>query len=111
MVAELQAAGFDVAPARLEITGDLPHGSGLSSSAALEAALALALLGGDAPPEDLKELAKLCSRVENDWVGAETGLLDQLAALLSRAGHVLRIDFRSLDVAAASRSTSATGSS
>ncbi|HEY6888731.1 MAG TPA: galactokinase family protein, partial [Solirubrobacter sp.] len=60
MVAELRAAGFDVAPAHLEITGDLPQGSGLSSSAALESALALALLGR--APEDLKALAQLCSR-------------------------------------------------
>ena len=44
------------------------------------------------------ELAKLCSRVENDWVGAETGLLDQFASLLSQPGHVLRIDFRTLEV-------------
>lgn len=97
MVAELRAAGFDVAPAHLTITGDVPQGSGLSSSAALEAALALALLGR--LPEDLKALAQLCSRVENEWVGAETGLLDQLASLLSRENHVLRIDFRSLNVA------------
>jgi galactokinase len=96
MVAELRAAGFDVPPAHLEIAGDLPQGSGLSSSAALESALALALLGR--VPEDLKALAQLCSRVENDWVGAETGLLDQLASLMSEAGHVLRIDFRSLEV-------------
>jgi galactokinase len=96
MVAELRAAGFEIAPARLEIRGDLPRGSGLSSSAALEAALALALLNG--PPEDLKALAKVCSKVENEWVGAETGLLDQLASLMSRPGHVLRIDFRTLDV-------------
>ena len=79
MVAELRAAGFEVAPAHLTITGDVPKGSGLSSSAALEAALALALLGG--APDDVVELAKLCSRVENDWVGAETGLLDQLESL------------------------------
>src|SRR6478752_469556 len=45
MVAELRAAGFDVPPAALTITGNVPQGSGLSSSAALEAALALALLG------------------------------------------------------------------
>ena len=102
MVAELQTAGYELHPARLEITGDLPQGSGLSSSAALEAALALALLGltEQSPPEDLRELAKLCSRVENEWVGAETGLLDQFASLLSRPGHALRIDFRSLDVQA-----------
>ncbi len=84
MVAELQAAGYELRPAHLEITGDVPQGSGLSSSAALEAALALALLGlaEQSPPEDLRELAKLCSRVENEWVGAETGLLDQFASLL-----------------------------
>jgi galactokinase len=99
-VAELTAAGHALGPARLEITGDIPRGSGLSSSAALEAALSLALLelAGEQPPADLRELAKLCSRVENDWVGAETGLLDQLASLLSRTGYALRIDFRSLDV-------------
>src|SRR3954469_25622709 len=59
MVAELQAAGYDLRPAELEVTGDVPQGSGLSSSAALEAALGLALLGvaGAAPPEDLRDLA------------------------------------------------------
>jgi galactokinase len=100
MVAEL-GERYELRPARLEITGNVPQGSGLSSSAALEAALGLALLAisGAHPPSDLRELAKLCSRVENDWVGAETGLLDQFASLLSEEGHVLRIDFRSLDVA------------
>ncbi len=94
MVAELTAAGLPVAGARLRIAGDLPRGSGLSSSAALEAALALALLGvAGADEPDRVELARLCSRVENDWVGAETGLLDQLASLCSQDGHALRIDF------------------
>src|SRR3954452_18213029 len=96
MVAELRGAGFDVPPAHLTITGDVPLGSGLSSSAALEAALGLALL--NRRPDDLKALVKLCSKVENDWVGAETGLLDQTASLMSEPGHVLRIDFRSFDV-------------
>ena len=94
-VAELRAAGHDVRPCRLTIEGDLPHGSGLSSSAALEAALCLALVDD---PGDRVELAKLCSRVENEWVGAETGLLDQLAVLCATDGHVLRIDFRSLSL-------------
>jgi galactokinase len=94
-VAELRAAGYEVAPARLTIEGDLPQGSGLSSSAALEAALCLALV----EPRDRVELARLCSRVENDWVGAHTGLLDQLAALCGTDGHALRIDFRTLEIA------------
>jgi galactokinase len=101
MVAELRAAGHALRPARLAIEGDLPRGGGLSSSAALEAALALALLAlAGEEPGDRVALAELCSRVENEWVGAQTGLLDQLASLLGREGSVLRIDFRSLEVTA-----------
>jgi galactokinase len=71
----------------------------LSSSAALEVALCLALLAlSDAPPPAKLELARLCSRVENEWVGARTGLLDQIASLYGECDHALRIDFRSLDV-------------
>jgi galactokinase len=99
-VAELRDAGHPLAPCTLEIEGDLDQGSGLSSSAALEAALCLALLAvaGDEEPADRRELARLCSRVESDWVGAQTGLLDQLASLCGRAGHAVRIDFATLDV-------------
>jgi galactokinase len=96
-VAELRAAGHEIRPARLTIESDLEQGAGLSSSAALETALCLALLGEE--PPDRVELAKLCSRIENDWVGAETGLLDQLASLCSEPGHAVRIDFASLDIA------------
>jgi galactokinase len=101
VVAELSDAGHELTGARLRIAGDLPRGAGLSSSAALEVALALALLGlGGTTEPDRTELAKLCSRVENEWVGARTGLLDQLAALYGQVGHCLRIDFRTLDVEA-----------
>jgi galactokinase len=99
-VAELEAAGIAVHPATLTIEGDLDQGSGLSSSAALEAALSLALLAvsSAAEPADRRELAKLCSRVENDWVGAQTGLLDQLASLCGEPGHAVRIDFATLAI-------------
>jgi galactokinase len=93
-VAELTAAGHALRPCRLTIESDLARGTGLSSSAALETALCLALLAVAAEDEpDRVELAKLCSRVENDWVGARTGLLDQLASLCGEAGHAVRIDF------------------
>ncbi|UGS35616.1 galactokinase [Capillimicrobium parvum] len=95
-VAELAAAGHELSPVRLEISGDVPEGSGLSSSAALEVALALALLGRE--PGDRLELARLCARVENEWVGAQTGLLDQLASLFGRAEHALHIDFATLEI-------------
>jgi galactokinase len=99
-VAELRAAGYELRPCTLTIEGDIDRGSGLSSSAALESALSLALLAvaGEDEPADRRELAKLASRVENDWVGAHTGLLDQLASLCGRPGHAIRIDFATLAV-------------
>lgn len=97
--AGLGAAGYRVPPARVGIAGDLPPGAGLSSSAALEVSLALALLalGGTRAPEPV-ELARLCSRVETEWAGAETGLLDQLASLCGRRGAAVLIDFGSLEL-------------
>src|SRR6202008_3708158 len=99
IAADLQRGGDELTGATLRIQGDVPRGSGLSSSAALEVALALALLAhsGRAEP-DRMDLARLCSRVENDWVGAQTGLLDQIASLFGEPDRALRIDFRSLSV-------------
>jgi galactokinase len=98
-VVELQEAGIPLRGTHLEITGDLPRGSGMSSSAALEVALCLALIGaaGAQPPERM-QLAKLCQKVENEWVGAQTGLLDQIASLFGEAEHAILIDFESLEV-------------
>jgi galactokinase len=103
--AELAAAGRPLVPARLEISGSVAHGAGLSSSAALTVALCLAMseLGAgsgtdDPAPLDRIELARLASRVENEWAGAHTGLLDQLASLFGAADSAICIDFQSLDV-------------
>jgi galactokinase len=96
---ELGAAGFELAGASLEITGTVARGAGLSSSAALEVALVLALLAVAGVPEpDRMDLARLCSRVENEWVGAQTGLLDQIASLFGERDRALLIDFASLSV-------------
>jgi galactokinase len=96
---ELERSGVEVTGAELEISGTVPRGAGLSSSAALEVALVLALLTVSGAPEpDRLELAQMCSRIENDWVGAQTGLLDQISSLFGEHDRALRIDFRSLDV-------------
>jgi len=94
VIGELIEAGIEVRGAELTIENDLPQAAGLGSSAALTVALCLAV-GCDA--SDPLALARLASRVENDWVGARTGLLDQLASLLGDEGHAVRIDFRGLD--------------
>ncbi|MGY1713669.1 galactokinase [Geodermatophilus sp. SYSU D01106] len=78
----------------LLVDGDVPAGAGLSSSAALECAAALAvrdLLGLDWGPDDLVDVAR---RAENDFVGAPTGILDQSASVLCTAGHALHLDTR-----------------
>jgi galactokinase len=96
-VAELSAAGVTVPGARVRIDSDLPEGAGLSSSAALGSALCLALLAvANQPEPDRRALARLCSRVENRWVGAQTGMLDQMAAFFGERGHALLLDCRDL---------------
>jgi galactokinase len=101
MIAALRGAGHEVPPAGVEISSTLPAGQGLSSSAALEVALALALLAlAGEEPGDTVEIAQLCQRVETRATGARTGLLDPLASLCGRRGEALRIDFSSLAVEA-----------
>jgi galactokinase len=100
-VAELGRAGWTVGGARLSISGDLAQGAGLSSSAALEVALCLALdaLYGPPPqPVDRIAIARICAQIERDWAGANTGLLDQLASLYGEPDAAVQIDFRSLQI-------------
>jgi galactokinase len=94
----LHDAGFDVPPARIAIASDVPLGSGLSSSAALESAVltALADLGGlDLPVEKRPALAQ---RAENLYVGAPTGILDQSASIRCQQGRALFLDCRTYQV-------------
>jgi galactokinase len=80
--------------ASLAIDSDLPQGAGLSSSAALECAAALALDGLYGLGLPRPQLATLAQRAENDFVGVPSGIMDQSASLLSRAGHALLLDCR-----------------
>ena len=94
---ELQQAGFQLAGANLLIASNLPTGSGLSSSAAVEVATALALLSVIDATMDRVRLAKLCQRAENEYVGARVGIMDQFASANGQANHALMLDCRSLD--------------
>jgi len=90
----LRSAGHHVPGGVMSVAGGVEMGSGLASSAALECA-ALGTLA-DAAGLRLSQLeqAKLAQRAENEYVGAPTGLLDQLAALFGEGRHALLIDFR-----------------
>jgi galactokinase len=90
----LREAGYLPGGADLAIDADLPAGAGLSSSAALECAVALALTGLYDVPVPPRELAALARRAENEYAGLPTGIMDQLAALLGRPGHALLLDCR-----------------
>jgi galactokinase len=91
-------AGFEAA-----VAGDVPLGAGLSSSASLQAALALFLFGaglvGRLPLNDSArmDLAQVLRRSENQFVGVASGLLDQFCALFGRAGHALLLDCLTLE--------------
>ncbi|MFF3986642.1 galactokinase [Streptomyces sp. NPDC001797] len=92
----LREAGHPVTGADVHLASTVPTGAGLSSSAALEVVIALAL-------DDLFELglqrwqlARLCQRAENVYVGAPTGIMDQTASACCEQGHALFLDTRDL---------------
>ncbi|HEY3497669.1 MAG TPA: galactokinase [Polyangiaceae bacterium] len=90
--------GVPVAGADLYISSDVPPGAGLSSSAALELAVGLALTTLAKTPLSPRDLAAVGQRVEHEYIGAETGIMDQLVSALGRQGHALLIDCRSREI-------------
>ena len=90
-------AGHEVGSFKAAFAGDVPLGSGLSSSAAIEAATALALDALFGLGISHKDLAVLCQRAENDFVGVASGIMDQYASLLCEPGAALLVDCRSLE--------------
>jgi galactokinase len=95
----LRAAGHAVRGASIDVDSDLPVGAGVSSSAALECSVALALcsLSGLSVPRP--QLARIAKRAENEFVGAPTGIIDQSASLLCAEGHAMLLDCRTLETA------------
>jgi galactokinase len=93
----LQRLGIHPGGANILIQSDIPIGSGLSSSAAIEVATAIALLhlaGSTLPPP---EIARLCQDAENIFIGAHVGIMDQFVSCLGKANHALLLDCRSLN--------------
>jgi galactokinase len=93
----LQQIGHPAQGASLLVNGGVPMGAGLSSSAAIEVASALALISLNGAMFPLPQIAKLCQRAENVFIGARVGIMDQFVSCLGKAGHALMLDCRSLD--------------
>jgi galactokinase len=77
--------------------GDVPIGAGLSSSAALELATARAFAAVSGFAWNAPRMAKLCQKAENEWVGVQCGIMDQMISACGEDGHALLIDCRSLE--------------
>jgi galactokinase len=94
---ELIRLGVQPQAARLELDSSVPIGSGLSSSAALEVSVGVALASLAGAQVPLKELALACQRAENNFVGMKCGIMDQFVSAFGEAGHAILIDCRSLE--------------
>lgn len=84
--------GFD-----MTLTGDVPIGAGLSSSASVEVAVATAVLAHAGVTLPGAEIAKLCQNAENKFIGAQSGIMDPFASVCGVAGHAILLDCRSLE--------------
>jgi galactokinase len=96
VVAILSGEGHKFPGFSLTLWGDVPLGSGLSSSAALEVVTALAVLSLINVTYPGPVLARLCQRVENEFVGANCGIMDQFISANGKKDHALLLDCRDL---------------
>lgn len=92
----LREEGIELPAAALTITGNVPQGAGLSSSASLEVATTTALLALAGRTLTGKQIAQVCQRAENDYVGAPVGIMDQFVSANGKAGSALILDTRAL---------------
>jgi galactokinase len=93
---QLEQAGFRLRGANLLIESEVPIGAGLSSSAAIEVATALALVDQSGWSPERLQLALLCQRAENEFVGARVGIMDQFVSLYGQKDRALMLDCRAL---------------
>jgi galactokinase len=93
----LSEAGYTVNGWEGVIAGDVPVGAGLSSSAAVEMVTARAFLALSGTEWEAGTMAKLGQKTENEWVGVNSGIMDQMISAAGKAGHALLIDCRTLE--------------
>lgn len=93
----LQESGVEVPPFSMALWGNVPVAAGLSSSASLEVVTALAALSLAGREMPRKQIAQLCQRAENVYVGSSCGIMDQFIAANGAADHALLLDCRSLE--------------
>jgi galactokinase len=93
----LRDHGLDVPGLDISLTSDIPVGAGLSSSAAVCCSVASAIVEEIGESMSARQIAEIARRAENAYVGANTGVMDQLASMLSIEGHALLIDCRTIE--------------
>jgi galactokinase len=97
VVQQFENRGMKVPPFNCVIAGDVPIGSGMSSSAALESAVGFAINHLNNFGLDSKTLAKLVQQAENEFIGVKCGIMDMFASIHGKENHVLRLDCETLD--------------
>jgi galactokinase len=93
---ELQQHGLQIPPFELRLSGDVPLGAGLSSSASVEVVTAIALLSHAQATPSAEVIAKLCQSAENNYVGSPCGIMDQFVVTAAMADHALLLNTRDL---------------
>ncbi len=94
---QLKSLGSSLPAFELHLSGNIPLGAGLSSSASVEVASALAMMAlADIEMSD-SDIAQLCRRAENEYVQSPCGIMDQFAITAARAGHALLLNTRTLE--------------
>jgi galactokinase len=94
---QLQEAGHALKGFDAVMTGDVPRGAGLSSSAAVELATARAFAAVSGFEWDAAQMARIAQKAENKWVGVNCGIMDQMASAASTEGYALFLDCRTLE--------------
>jgi galactokinase len=93
---ELQQRGLEIPAFDLHLSGDIPLGAGLSSSASIEVATAIALLSHASTTLPADVIARLCQSAENNYVGSPCGIMDQFVVTAAVADHALLLNTRDL---------------